>query len=158
METITTIENLHVISEISVSYRPQVLPSERPKISAAADAYQILKQNWSEDRILFIEEFKVLHLNRAHRVIGLQYVSTGTLDATLADPRVIMATALKCCSVGLILAHNHPSCNFSPSQSDIKLTEKISGACKFFDMQLLDHLIISPTGFYSFANEGILPQ
>lgn len=158
MDTLTTTENLHIISEIQVSYRPQVMPSQRPKITGAADAFKILKSTWDEDKILFFEEFKVLHLNRANRVIGLQYVSSGGIDHTLADPRIIMGVALKSCAVGLILAHNHPSCNLNPSESDIKLTEKISASCRILGLALMDHLIISPTAYFSFADEGILPQ
>ena len=79
------------------------------------------------------------------------------ITGTVADPKLILGVALKSAATGIILAHNHPSGNLQPSTADLEITKKIESACKFLDIKLLDHIIISPTGqFYSFIDEGVL--
>jgi DNA repair protein RadC len=85
-----------------------------------------------------------------------QRQTIGGIFATIADVRIIFATALKCVATGLILAHNHPSGSLQPSKADRELTKKIKEVGKFLDIQLLDHLIITPEGYYSFADEAVL--
>jgi DNA repair protein RadC len=102
------------------------------------------------------EEFKVLLLNRANKVIGLYNTSKGGVTGTVADPRLILAAALKSGACFVVLAHNHPSGNLKPSRADLDLTQKIAYAVKYIDVRVLDHLIVSPEGYYSFADEGML--
>jgi len=149
-------KNLDVISEITVSYRPEVSPNDRIRIETAKDAYEILRQTWDSGKILFVEEFKILHINAGNRAIGLQYVSMGGMDQTGVDIRVIMATALKSCARGLIIAHNHPSGKLNPSEADLKITKEINKACKLLGLKLMDHIIVTDTDFYSFKNHGLL--
>ena len=102
------------------------------------------------------EEFKVLLLNRANRVTGLYQLSKGGICGTVADPRLVLAVALKSLSVGLVLAHNHPSGNLTPSIADRELTTKMKVAASYHDITILDHLVISNDSYYSFAENGLL--
>lgn len=144
------------VQELQLVYKQKFKPSERPKITTSEEAFRVLLSTWNLGTIGFIEEFKILLLNRANRVIGCYEVSLGGLSGTIADPRVIFAVALKCCAVGLILAHNHPSGNLTASQSDIHLTSKLKKAGEFLDILVLDHIILSENGYSSFADEGLL--
>ena len=102
------------------------------------------------------EVFAVLFLNRAHKIKHFEIISSGGMTGTVADPRIILKKALEEEAVSIILCHNHPSGNMSPSQSDISLTQKVKEAGKIMDIQLLDHLIITSNTYYSFADEGML--
>ena len=108
------------------------------------------------DKIELLEEFKVLFLNRANRVLQIFPVSQGGMTGTVADPRLILAGAIKIASCAMILVHNHPSGNLKPARADEDLTFKIREAAKYFDLKVLDHLIITSEGYYSFADEGFL--
>ena len=103
-----------------------------------------------------MEEFSVLVLNRANRVLGYARISQGGLSGTVADPKVIFQIALKSNSCSIIIAHNHPSGNTQPSEADIQLTRKLKDAGAVLDLPVLDHLILTSEGYYSFADEGLL--
>lgn len=101
------------------------------------------------------EHFYALYLNKANRPIGnAEEISKGGIDGTVADPRIIFRKALEKRAISIIIAHNHPSGNLTPSQQDEKLTQKIKDAAEFFDMKLLDHIIIGKQEYYSFADMG----
>ena len=102
------------------------------------------------------EVFAVLFLNRANKINHFQIVSEGGITGTVADPRIILKKALEEDAVGIILCHNHPSGSLKPSSADLELTKKIKEAAKFFDIKVMDHLIVSDAGYYSFSDEGIL--
>lgn len=102
------------------------------------------------------EEFWVLYLNRANRVIFTQRLSQGGIAGTVIDIRILMKEALSRLASSMIVCHNHPSGNLKPSTQDISITMKIRDASKLIDVPLLDHLVVSNAGFYSFADEGIL--
>ncbi len=155
MET-TNEKRMYQVAEIQLSYRSNVKASERPKISSSRDAYNVLKENWDEGKIEFIEQFKVMFLNRANKVLGILEVSTGGISGTVADPKVIFAAALKACASGIIVAHNHPSGNLIASHPDIELTKKLREAGKFLEIQMLDHLIVTTEKYLSFADEGLI--
>ncbi|MET4082931.1 DNA repair protein RadC [Pedobacter sp. UYP30] len=97
--------SLFQVSEINVSYKPKFKASERPKVSSSKDVFNILYNNWDLDRLELQEQFKIVLLNRANRVIGIYEVSSGGMAGTLADPKLIFSTALKCCASGIILSH-----------------------------------------------------
>ena len=156
MEFIEEVNKPNIVSEVELIYRSKVKLSMRPLIRCAGDAYNILLKHWEKEKIEFIEQFKVLYLNRGNRVLAINTISSGGLTGTVADPRLIFATALKLNATALILSHNHPSGNLSPSESDKVLTEKIKNAGKFLDIQVSDHIIVSSEGFFSFADEGLL--
>ena len=143
------------LSEIEIFYRNKVRPSDREKVCGSRDVYDVLQRIWSP-RIDHVEEFMILCLNRANRLLGWAKVSQGGLSGTVADPKLIYQIALKSNACSIILAHNHPSGNVQPSEADIHLTRKLIECGKFLDLPVLDHLIITSEGFYSFADEGLL--
>ena len=143
------------LSEIHVSYKPG-LTSSTTTITNSQNAYEILKSIFPADTISLQEQFVVLYLNRANRVIGSYQLSKGGITGTIADVRLILSVALKTLASGLILAHNHPSGNLKPSHADLELTRKLRSAGQFLDIPVLDHLIITDQGFLSFADEGLL--
>lgn len=102
------------------------------------------------------EVFAVIFLNRANRIKHFEIISSGGMTGTVADPRIILKKALEEEAVSIILSHNHPSGNLRPSKADQDLTEKIKHAAKYFDIQVLDHIIVSNEGYYSFADEGVI--
>ena len=102
------------------------------------------------------EVFAVIFLNRSNKVNHFQIVSEGGITGTVADPRVILKKALEQNAVSIILCHNHPSGSLRPSRADEELTTKIKEAARFLDIRVLDHIIVSDDGYYSFADEGLL--
>lgn len=156
MENTSMIPAWTIASEIELIYKTKVKASERPIIKDSEDAYEILLKVWDKGKIDLQEEFKVLFLNRANRVLGLYKVSSGGITGTVADPRLIFTAALKANAVSLVLSHNHPSGNLRPSRADEDLTSKIKQAGSFLDIKVVDHIIISSEGYLSFADEGLL--
>src|SRR6478736_2640351 len=141
------------VAEIQLTYKSKVAPSLRPKITSSRDGHKILFDHWDKSRIEFVEQFKILLLNRANKVIGIFEVSSGSSTGTVADPKLIFAAALKANACGVIVSHNHPSGNLTPSQADIDLTKKLKEGGRLLEIQLLDHIIITSEGYYSFADE-----
>ena len=152
----TTTERLFEVAEVELVYKSKVKASERLQITSSKSAYDVLLKAWDENKIEFVEQFKVLLLNRANKVLGIYEVSTGGVSGTVADPRLIFVAALKANACSLIISHNHPSGNLKPSRQDEELTAKIKHAGEFLDIKLLDHLIVTPEAYYSFGDEGIL--
>lgn len=147
-------EHLLTISEITVQYRPK--KAHRPKISTSYEAMTIARLFFPVDTIELQERFVVLYLNRANRVIGVYPVSTGGITGTVADIRLILSVALRVAATSIILVHNHPSGNLTPSRADEQLTFKIKEAALYMDIKVVDHIIISPEKeeYYSFADES----
>lgn len=144
------------IPEIDLLYNPPQNVVLSPKILDFESAYHLFIEKWDTKKLEFIEQFKVLLLNRAHRVLGICTLSTGGISSTIIDIRLLFAVALKSNASAIIVAHNHPSGETTPSKSDIEVTKRIHDAGKILDIPLLDHLIISKQTFYSFKNEGII--
>jgi DNA repair protein RadC len=128
-------------------------PLARGTIRNSQDLADFLKPMLQD---LTHEVFLIVFLNNANRIRHYEVISEGGLTATVADPRIIMKKALEENAVSLVLCHNHPSGNLHPSQSDQELTLKIREAARLFDIRVLDHLIVSQEGHYSFADEGLL--
>ncbi|QCR24634.1 hypothetical protein C1N53_21265 [Pontibacter sp. SGAir0037] len=95
-------------------------------------------------------------LNRANRVLGIYETSTGGVAGTVADPKLIFVTALKACSSSILLCHNHPSGNLTPSAADLQLTKKMKQGGELLDIVVLDHIILTSEGYYSMADKGVL--
>lgn len=95
----------------------------------------------------------MLLLNRANKVLGICVISTGNVSGTVADPKLIFTAALKANACGIILAHNHPSGNTKPSKADELLTAKIKTGAQYLDINVMDHIIVTNEGYYSFANQ-----
>ena len=125
----------------------------KPKITSSSDVYQMMKPHLHD---LSHEEFWVLILNRGNQVIKKQQISSGGVSGTVADPKIIFRSALGELASAIILVHNHPSGNLSPSGQDVELTKKMKRAGEALEIVVLDHVIFSDDGFYSFADEGIL--
>ncbi|WP_371415969.1 JAB domain-containing protein [Pontibacter sp. SGAir0037] len=135
---------------------PQSKPSARQLITCSADCNQALKQSRDSGKIEFVEQFKVMLLNRANRVLGIYETSTGGVAGTVADPKLIFVTALKACSSSILLCHNHPSGNLTPSAADLQLTKKMKQGGELLDIVVLDHIILTSEGYYSMADKGVL--
>ena len=149
-------QNLFTVAEVQLIYKSKVKASERPKITKSADAFQVLQKHWNLETIEFVETFKVMLLNRANRVLGIIEISTGGLSGTVADPKIIFAAALKSAASSIILVHNHPSGQLTPSQADINLTRKLKSAGEYLDIAVVDHIILTSESYYSFADEGLI--
>ncbi|MFI5188240.1 MAG: DNA repair protein RadC [Chitinophagales bacterium] len=102
------------------------------------------------------EVFAVAFLNQSNKINHIEIISEGGITGTIADPRIILKKALEENAVSLVLCHNHPSGSLKPSRQDEEITKKIKEAAKFFDIKILDHIIVSDSGYFSFADEGII--
>jgi len=125
----------------------------KSKITTSNDAYQALLPKLQD---LNTEEFWVLMLNRQNEIIELKQISSGGVAGTVVDPKVIFKSAIQSLASSIILSHNHPSGNLKPSKADIAITNKLKSAGESLEIKVLDHLIISEQGYYSFADEGIM--
>jgi DNA repair protein RadC len=126
---------------------------EKIKITCSQDIYQAMKAELLD---LPREEFWVVLLNRANRVIRKERVSSGGVSGTVADPKIIFKAALDQYASSVILVHNHPSGNLKPSQADVNLTRKMKHAGELLEIPVLDHIIFGDEGYLSFADEGLL--
>lgn len=149
-------KELFNVAEVQLSYKPHFNAQERPQINSAKQAYDILLSHWDKELINYLEQAKMILLNRNNRVLGIVDLSTGGGVSTVMDARVIFATALKATATSLIVAHNHPSGNLRPSSEDIRLTEKLKQAGKLLEIEVHDHLIVSDASYYSMAEDGMM--
>lgn len=133
--------------------RKETEPEEKAKITTSGDAAIIFKPLLSD---LPHEEFWVLLLNRNNLVIDKFMVSQGGLAGTIIDVRIILKTALEKLACSMVLCHNHPSGNLTPSEADKDITKKIKEAGRYMDIPVLDHLIIGNDAYFSFADEGLI--
>ena len=145
---------INIVAALELGRRRQAASYlEKPQVSDSRDIAQYL-QSLLKDHLH--EVFAVVYLNRSNRINHFEIISQGGITGTVADPRIIMKKALEEDAVSLILCHNHPSGSLKPSRADEELTQKIKQAAQFFDIKVLDHIIVSEMGYYSFADEGIL--
>ncbi|WP_461788067.1 JAB domain-containing protein [Pedobacter sp.] len=144
------------VAEVQLSYKPHFKAQERPQINSARQAYQILLDSWDKSLVNYLEQAKMILLNRNNRVLGLVDLSTGGGASTVMDTRVVFAIALKATASSIILAHNHPSGNLRPSSQDITVSEKLVKAAKILEIDIHDHLIISENEYFSMAEEGYI--
>ncbi|MBP2831281.1 JAB domain-containing protein [Aquimarina sp. U1-2] len=125
-------------------------------VKSSSEVAKFIRLQYKRGTIEAQEFFNVIYLNRRNSIIGYYRHSKGGLVGTIADPRLIFAIALKSLATGIIIAHNHPSGNLKPSASDINLTKRIKRIGELHDVLLLDHIIISRQGYFSFSDEGML--
>jgi DNA repair protein RadC len=128
-------------------------PLQKIAVSGSMDIAHYLQNTFRDHRH---EVFGVLYLNRSNKINHFEIISEGGITGTVADPRIILRKALESDAVSIILCHNHPSGSLRPSRADEQLTEKIREAAGFLDIKVLDHIIVSDDGYYSFADEGLL--
>ena len=133
--------------------RTDIKPDEKPQIKCAHDAFMLLPHSMKDSHV---EEFWAIMLSRSNKVIGKERISSGGTVATVVDIKLIMRHAIEYLAQGIILAHNHPSGNLNPSVQDDSLTKKIKQAAALLDINILDHLIVSNDGYYSYNDEGRL--
>ena len=157
MKTEISITSETKVSEVELRYRTEVKPGDRAQIKSSRDAYDLFFDSWNKNTIEFIEEFKVMLLNRANRVLGIATISQGSTTGSIVDIKVLLQYAIKVNASSIIVAHNHPSGTSEPSDSDRKITRRINDAGNLVDIKLLDHIIVLPIeGFLSFADEAFL--
>lgn len=143
-------------AEVQVTYKSKVKASQRPQITTSREVYELLMKVYNPDNIELKECFKVVLLNQANKVLGVHNLSIGGIDGTYADVRSILQIAILTNAVGIIVSHNHPSGNTSPSVNDRKLTTTIKQACDIMNIRLIDHIIVTLESYYSFGDEGDL--
>ncbi len=145
-----------IVSDVRLIYHPKLRSSDRAMIRGSQDAYRLFLDSWDMDTICLQEQCRLMLLNRANRVLGIMLISQGGITGTVIDRRLVFMAALQAGSTSIMLAHNHPSASLSPSNGDKVITAKIKEAGVFLDIHLMDHLIISPDGYCSMADEGFL--
>lgn len=150
-------QNLSQVSEIKVTYTLKIKKQDRYKVVCAEDTYKVLmKEVYTPESIEYVESFYILLLNRANEILGYKLISQGGINGTVVDAKIVFGTALKCNASSIILSHNHPSGSLYPSQPDKDLTAKLIKGGKVLDILVLDHLIVTSEGYYSFAEEGFM--
>lgn len=143
------------LQEVKLAYKPKIKSADTIKISSSDTAALYFRGIWSDD-IEHIENMFMLILNRANKVLGYYHVSKGGIAGTVVDVRIMMQTAILMNASAIILAHNHPSGNLTPSSEDKILTEKVKNAATLFDIKVIDHVILSSDSYYSFSDSGLL--
>lgn len=149
------VKAITIIAALELGQRRKELPKEHRKpVTNSADAYELIRHHLAD---LPHEEFHVLHFNRANICIAQTKISSGGITGTVVDSRLIFKSAIDHHSTSIILCHNHPSGNLKPSNEDIHLTRKIVEGGKIMDIPVMDHLIVTERGYYSFSDEGMMP-
>lgn len=128
---------------------------ERVKITSSRVAYDVIKNFYHED-IEIYEPFFILILNRANQTIGYAKISQGGICSTVVDVKIVAKYCIDTLASAVILAHNHPTGNLNPSIQDKDITNKLKKALAYIDTEVVDHLILTKNGYYSFADEGII--
>jgi DNA repair protein RadC len=149
--------SLFTVTEVELVYRSKVPACDRPQLNCSSKTYDVLMQAWDQNKIELVEQFGILLLNRSLHCLGVSFVATGGISACSIDPKIIFATALKVRASSLILAHNHPSGNTNPSPEDKTITRRLSEGGKVLGIDILDHMIVTPRRYLSFADEGLMP-
>tara|TARA_A100000171_G_scaffold12309_2_gene10181 strand:+ start:43 stop:732 length:690 start_codon:yes stop_codon:yes gene_type:complete len=145
---------ISIVSALELGRRRKIFESPKKiKISSSKDAYELMKPELMDQPV---EQFWVIMLKRNNEVIQKRVISLGGVSGTVADPKVIFKKALEDLASGIILIHNHPSGNLRASQADIKLTEKLKNAGSLLEIPVLDHIIFTDDGYYSFADENLI--
>lgn len=143
-----------IASALEIGRRRQSLSIiSKPSVGSSNEIARFLQHKLKDHQR---EVFAVIFLNQANKVNHFEIISEGGITGTVADPRVILKKALEENAVNIVLCHNHPSGSLKPSKADELLTKKIKEAALYFDIRIIDHIIVSELGYYSFADEGLL--
>ena len=146
---------MNKIAEIEVASKPISTINLNP-LTQSREVYDLIIREWDANLLEMLEEVKVIFLNKSNKQIGIYNLAKGGITGCVVDIRIILSIALKTLATGVILIHNHPSGNLKPSLADKKITGELKKACDILNITLLDHLIVTKSGFYSFADEGII--
>lgn len=142
------------VAEIEISYKPLI--TDHTIIKSSSQAYELINSLWNKETINLQEQFAALFFNQSKKMIGWRVISTGNMTKCIVDIKLLVSLALHCMCTHVVIVHNHPSGNLKPSQSDEDITKTIKDALKLIDVQVMDHLIITECGYYSFSDEGLL--
>ena len=146
---------LYKIPQIRLSYFSDITV-ERPKVCDSASIAKIFRDSFEDGEIEYREHFKVAYLNRSNKVVGIHTISIGGTSATIVDKKLIFTGALLANASSIIICHNHPSGNTNPSTPDDILTRSIVEAGSILDIKVLDHIIVTMQGYYSYNDQGRL--
>jgi len=149
--------SLFSVTEVELVYHNKVNPADRPQLTCSTQVYDVLLNAWDKNKIELLEQFSILLLDRSNNCLGVSHISTGGVSVCAVDPKIVFATALKARASALILAHNHPSGKLAPSEEDKRLTRRLKDGGDLLDIKVLDHLIITPRAYFSFADDGLMP-
>ncbi len=141
-----------IVGEVRLSYS-KTLETHLSKIKCSEDIVAFIREIFPVEQINHREYVYAIFLDRANQILGYFMVSSGGISGTVVDPRIIFQSALLSNASGIVIFHNHPSNNLTPSKADIEITTKIAKGGRILDITLLDHIIISENGYYSFADE-----
>lgn len=144
------------IAEIELSYKPTIKILHLPVVIGSYGVYRLFMYSWDKGKIGFVEQFKVMLLNRANRILGICTLSTGHNNQTPVDLKLLFGVVLKAAACSIVLAHNHPSGSVLPSRGDFAITARIKEAASLLDILLIDHLIVSEANYFSFSDDGAL--
>lgn len=127
----------------------------KQKVNSSKESYNVIKQFYGDDIDIF-ESCFILLLGRSNKTIGYAKISQGGVSGTVVDGKIVFKYAIDTLASAIIIAHNHPSGNLTPSSQDIKLTKNLQEVAKCIDINILDHLILTSEGFYSFSDNGLM--
>lgn len=146
----------NIVSDVELTYKSKVKPADRVRVVSSNESHKVFRSVYDINKIEFKEFFYCMYLNRANRVLGVLLISEGGVSGCTADPKQIFQGALKLNASGIVLCHNHPSGNMTPSPQDNALTARLKTASKVLEIELLDHIILSPDEdvYYSYQDEG----
>ena len=160
MIAIKTFHRSPRLAELKVSYKRKSPDSKQLRmpwlLTSSATAEEYLRSIWDKNQLELVEDCYLVCLNSAHEVIGWVRVSSGGLDMTIVDPRLIFGIALQAASSAIVVAHNHPSGKPDPSDQDRAVTKKLRKAGEMLNLPLLDHIILTKDASFSFADAGLL--
>jgi DNA repair protein RadC len=146
-------KSISIAAALELGIRRDSFEKKKTTIFSSKDIAEFLR---AQMQYKSHEVFAVVFLNRANKILHHEIISEGGITGTVADPRIILRKALEHNATGIILSHNHPSGNLKPSKQDEDITHKIREAAKYFDIVIIDHIIVSDEGYFSFADEGLL--
>ena len=145
----------NAVCEVEIIYKRPII-AEPQKILSSSDAEKILRLVYDANRIDLKEFFFVVLLARNNTVLGVAQISMGSTTGTIVSPKEIFQLAIKANACSILISHNHPSGNLKPSKEDIEITTRIKDGTKLLDFVLIDHLILTSEGYYSFADAGFI--
>ncbi|SHG45970.1 DNA repair protein RadC [Fodinibius roseus] len=152
----TLIEKSPTLAEVKLSYKNNQPTQSFPEITSPKQAEQVLREIWDKDQLQLREEFVVLLLNNAKKLLGWSKISSGGATATIVDPASVFQVALLANATSIILAHNHPSGNLEASSADKKLTKRIKKSGKMLGIEVEDHVILTADNYISFREKEII--
>jgi len=156
VEAVNQVNKLSEVAGIKLGYHPKVKSSQRPKVGCSRQVYEVLYSFWDKGTLELAEHFQVMLLSRANRVLGICTISKdGTAD-TAVDAKLVFSTVLKGGAQSIVVSHKNPSVNLLPSEQDKRLTLRLVEMGWALDLPVLDHILVTVDGYYSFADEGEL--